>query len=91
MRIKIHDNSYVYKDPNNCPHCHIKNIPQHVADYVTIGDDSTEQIISLWQCANFDCRKYIIALYQKSDKKITFSHFINGLPKGPDWPNQFWN
>lgn len=73
-------------DPNICPHCHVVNNPSILYGDETKDTDNVPVFISIWQCANAKCRKYFIVLHKLTNNGIKFSRFLNGLPKGPDWP-----
>jgi hypothetical protein len=53
---------------------------------VTQDTDNTPTVITAWRCSNDQCRKIFIANYKLDGQDFKFSRFLNGLPKGPDWP-----
>jgi hypothetical protein len=81
-------NAIVYNvdDPNICPHCHVVNKPSRRYCDETRDSDDSPAYISVWECANIKCNKLFIALYKIKNGSPTFVRFLNGLPKGPDWP-----
>ena len=72
--------------PNICPHCHVVNNPSHVFANPTKDSDDTECNLSIWRCANMQCNKLFVALYKLEGGLPKFIRFLNGFPKGPDWP-----
>ena len=82
----IANRNLTIKNPNICPHCHVVNNPTWKWDMQTKDTDDIDSNISAWQCANLDCNKIFIALYQIVSQKGTLIRFLNGYPKGPDWP-----
>jgi len=75
--------STIIEDPNICPHCHVVNEPEFNNSYSTRDSDEIPQIITIWRCTNKDCRRYFPALFNLDGDLV---RFLNGLPKGPDWP-----
>lgn len=73
-------------DPNICPHCHVTNTPSNKWLIQTKDTDNIISFLSAWQCANASCQKIFIAIHKKTESGFQFSRFLNGLPKGPDWP-----
>ena len=86
MKVNTMQGSIIIKDPNICPHCHVTNIPQHLWNRQSRDTDDILVIISVWQCANVKCEKLFVALHKEKDSHVVFNRFLNGLPKGPDWP-----
>ncbi len=74
------------QNPNVCPHCHIVNSPHEEWHVVTKDTDNTPTVITAWQCSNDQCKKIFVANYKLDGQHFMFSRFLNGLPKGPDWP-----
>ncbi len=74
------------EDPNLCPHCHVVNNPQRQWKIETKDTDDKEIIIAAWMCTNNKCRKILISIHHYSGSQWKFIRFLNGLPKGPDWP-----
>lgn len=72
--------------PNICPHCHVVNNPSLQFNVASKDTDNSHSNISVWQCANQKCGKIFVALYKVQDGKVKIIRFLNGLPKGPDWP-----
>src|SRR5690625_5187184 len=75
-------------DPNICPHCHVTNTPHHKWIVSTRDTDNIEAYVSAWQCSNAKCNKIMVALHKMTgqNNSFQFTRFLNGLPKGPDWP-----
>ena len=87
MNIVLNNTQYNgVENPNICPHCHVTNNPRMVYGDTTQDTDNTSSHISVWLCANAKCNKLFVALYQIKNEKPTLIRFLNGLPKGPDWP-----
>ncbi len=88
MRINYQHNTISIDDPNICPHCHVANDPNEKWQTLTQDTDDTPSVISAWECANNECRKIFMVLHKKKSNKNNFGFegFLNGLPKGPDWP-----
>ncbi|MEZ7496846.1 hypothetical protein QO206_15225 [Leeuwenhoekiella aequorea] len=82
----IGNTNYHPSPPNICPHCHVVNRPEPKWEAKTKDTDNVDSNISVWQCANSECRKLFIALYQLVGTKPQLIRFLNGYPKGPDWP-----
>jgi hypothetical protein len=82
----IENTNYSFQPPNICPHCHVTNNPSEQFNSRTVDTDGTASNISIWQCANHKCNKLFVALYQLKNGKAEWIRFLNGLPKGPDWP-----
>jgi len=74
------------QDPNICPHCHIVNNPHEQWYVVTHDTDGIPTVITAWKCSNDKCYRIFIANYKLNGQEFKFNRFLNGLPKGPDWP-----
>lgn len=74
------------KDPNICPHCHVTNTPHNKWQLVSKDTDDTPMVLSAWICANNVCQKLFICQHNWKGGQFQFHRFLNGLPKGPDWP-----
>jgi len=74
------------KDPNICPHCHVTNTPHEKWQLVSNDTDNTSMVISAWICSNVECRKLFLCQHNWTGSEFKFHRFLNGLPKGPDWP-----
>lgn len=70
--------------PDICPHCHVANQPGHQFHYF---DNKSNKLFSVWNCHAKNCGKVFITEHIE-DKHGIFrtSRFLNGLPKGPNWP-----
>ena len=86
MNIQIGRTYYNSGPPNICPHCHVANNPTESFNQPTKDTDETDSNISVWECANHNCGKLFVALYQLDEGYPKLIRFLNGLPKGPDWP-----
>ncbi len=74
------------EDPNICPHCHIVNNPNKQWQIQSRDTDNSNILIAAWTCTNNKCTKVIVTLHHFQSNKFVFTRFLNGLPKGPDWP-----
>ncbi|WP_334215259.1 hypothetical protein [Salinimicrobium catena] len=74
------------QDPNNCPHGHVTNTPHNRWQMVSKDTDNTPMVLSAWTCANNQCNKLFICQHNWINGQFSFVRFLNGLPKGPDWP-----
>ncbi len=43
-------------------------------------------VLSAWKCLNAECVKLFIYQHNRTGTESQFNRFLNGLPKGPDWP-----
>jgi hypothetical protein len=73
-------------DPNICPHCHVTNTPHNRYHEVTVDGMNNDVVISIWICSNRSCQKSFVCLHKWNGAAYNFVRFLNGLPKGPDWP-----
>ena len=87
MNIEYIGRGYQLEDPNICPHCHVTNTPHYKWHSITKDTDNVISNISIWQCSNSKCNKIFVVLHRFSINTFHFTRFLNGLPKGPDWPN----
>jgi len=53
---------------------------------VTHDTDGIPTVITAWKCSNDKCYRIFIANYKLNGQEFKFTRFLNGLPKGPDWP-----
>jgi len=86
MNINFQGKHHYFEDPNICPHCHITNTPHERWNITTKDTDNIPTVISVWQCSNSKCKKIFVAQYKYENNTFVFKRFLNGLPKGPDWP-----
>lgn len=73
-------------NPNICPHCHIVNNPHEQWHVMTKDTDDIPTVITAWKCSNDKCFRVFLASYKQAGSGFSFNRFLNGLPKGPDWP-----
>lgn len=85
MNIGIKGTVRYVSNPNICPHCHVKNAPHEMWKIESKDTDDSIVVLSAWHCANESCHKVFIVSH-KFDETLKFDRFLNGLPKGPDWP-----
>jgi hypothetical protein len=82
-----HNNqSYFIADPNICPHCHVVNKPKRIWQEFTKDTDNILTFLSAWSCANEKCSKVFVCMHKDVSGSMSFKRFLNGLPKGPNWP-----
>jgi hypothetical protein len=87
MNIQIGNTQHRGVDPPNiCPHCHVVNEPKIQYQTVSKDTDNSDCNIQIWSCANQKCRKIFAVMYKFDGKKVNLVRYLNGLPKGPDWP-----
>ena len=86
MQVNFRGNTKYLEDPNICPHCHVTNTPHHKWIVQTTDTDSVDCYLSAWQCSNSKCNRVLIAQHKLKGNGFEFTRFLNGLPKGPDWP-----
>lgn len=86
MNINFNGQHKEIVEPNICPHCHVTNTPHHKWIIQTRDTDNVDCYISTWQCSNAKCNKVLVAQHKLSGANFQFTRFLNGLPKGPDWP-----
>ena len=84
-------NSY-FEEPNICPHCHVVNEPELKHFEWTTSLENVSQLLSLWRCTNKKCERKFAALYEQiTDFDYELIRFLDGYPKGPDWPKPIEN
>ncbi|MCK4921618.1 MAG: DUF4145 domain-containing protein [Bacteroidales bacterium] len=88
MRQFFKNNGFDYEIlfPNICPHCHITINPAFAWKRFSNDTDGTENLFIAFICTNIDCQKLFLAHYRLKENEFLFSRYLNGLPKGPDWP-----
>jgi hypothetical protein len=74
------------EDPNICPHCHVTINAKFLSHFLSSDTDDKECFITNWECTNSNCLKVFVALYKLGESDFEFFRYLNGLPKGPDWP-----
>lgn len=80
------------EEPNICPHCHVVNEPEFRHMEYTHSLDDNKQIITLWRCTHSKCNRIFPILYEHiGGSEYEFVRFLDGLPKGPNWPEPILN
>lgn len=75
---------FVMDSPDICPHCHVANQPGHQFHYF---DNNSDKLYSIWTCHSKICGKVFITEHIEIAEGIYYvNRFLNGLPKGPNWP-----
>lgn len=78
-------NAFIH-EPNVCPHCHITIKAKFISHLLSRDTDEQECYITMWECTNSSCLKVFVVLYKLGNSEFEFSRYLNGLPKGPNWP-----
>jgi hypothetical protein len=86
MNVSFQGRIISFAKPNICPHCHVTNNPHHQWQIETKDTDNTLILITDWACSNDTCNKIFLASYIPEGNSLIFNRFLNGLPKGPEWP-----
>jgi hypothetical protein len=76
------------ENPNICPHCHVANEPQNLFKHF---DSKVDRLISVWKCNYNKCNKIFVVTHIKGKSNYIFERNLNGLPKGPIWPEPILN
>jgi hypothetical protein len=76
------------EDPNLCPHCHVANEPSILYKYF---DNKVDKLISTWKCNYRGCNKIFVISHKKGNSGYVIERNLNGLPKGPIWPEPILN
>lgn len=79
------------RNPNVCPHCHVVINPHEVWHIFTKDTDNILSAIAAFRCSSDVCSKIFLSLYKENASMFVFNRFLNGLPKGPDWPKPIEN
>ncbi|MFA6056592.1 MAG: hypothetical protein WC756_00220 [Taibaiella sp.] len=75
------------KDPNICPHCHVTINPNFRWSAGSNDMGKNPILITIWGCTNKECNRIFIVKYLRDSSGVyVFKRFIDGLPKGPVWP-----
>lgn len=91
MNIAFQGGYVAIKNPNVCPHCHLIVNPHSIWTIETKDTDNTPTMITAWACSNDTCEKIFLAVYKVEGQELKFNRFLNGLPKGPDWPKPIFD
>ena len=87
LTIQIGQSHHRYEEPNICPHCHVVNAPHSLSALASKNEEKEDELITVWQCSNKQCNRLFVADYKRLDaSSFRFNRFLNGFPKGPDWP-----
>ena len=83
-------NSNYAENPNICPHCHVANEPQQLFAHF---DNKVNKLISVWRCNFNQCNKVFAVSHIEimSSGQYEIERNLNGLPKGPIWPEPIKN
>ncbi len=77
------------EEPNICPHCHSAITPKLKGNfyYCHPNAERPERLYTIWECPNTKCERPIFVEHEnRSTSYWRLDAFLNGLPKGPDWP-----
>lgn len=78
-------------EPNICPICQVVNRPIFKSNEYSKDENEEDSLITLWLCANNLCDKIFVAEYLVQNDNFKFKRFLNGLPKGPNFPKPILN
>lgn len=82
-------NSYSAENPNICPHCHVANEPRELFKWF---DGKENKLLSTWECRYHQCgRIFVVSHIEDNDGIFKIERTLNGLPKGPIWPEPILN
>ena len=76
------------ENPNICPHCHIANEPTPLSH---IHDLKADCFLSLWRCNFSGCKKNYAVRHVLGNGQYVIGRYLDGLPKGPDFPTPILN
>lgn len=84
-----HSTTFIAENPNICPHCHVANEP---ALQSKSYDKQVDKLLSIWRCNYNKCKKMFAVSHISSDSnRFIIDRHLNGLPKGPIWPEPILN
>jgi hypothetical protein len=86
MQLPYKRGNTLIHEPNICPHCHITIMPRYINHLLSKDTDEQDCFIISWECTNSKCLKAFVVLYKLVASEFEFSRYLNGLPKGPEWP-----
>lgn len=86
MKITVDGTSAKILQPNICPHCHVRNQPRYQMFFITKDERNQPEVITVWVCGNNECNRFIVASHGKVGQELPIKRFLNGYPKGPEWP-----
>ncbi len=81
-------NNHVAENPNICPHCHVANEPRQLFKWF---DNKENKLISTWQCNFHQCGRIFVISHKEDNSSYVIERALNGLPKGPIWPEPILN
>ena len=91
MIIDYNKKRFFPEDPTICPWCHHSNQPTLRWQVETNDNEGTIHVISAWLCTYSKCNRIYIARHDfdksKAEVDFVFKGYLNGYPKGPDWPH----
>lgn len=80
---------YNADEPNICPHCHVAIEPSLIFKYY---DKEAQKLFSMWKCSFNKCyRVFIVSHYEDDWFDFHLERNLNGMPKGPYWPEPIIN
>ncbi len=91
MNFSINNNNSIdsrAEDPNICPHCHVANEPTNLFRHF---DNKVDKLISVWRCNYKICGKLFVVSHKRGNNGFDIERTLNGLPKGPIWPEPILN
>ncbi|MDF4223556.1 hypothetical protein PXC01_18310 [Maribacter sp. M208] len=83
-------NSHIAEQPNICPHCHVANEPRELFKWF---DRKENRLLSTWECKNHKCGRIFVVSHKEEEVggQYKVERTLNGLPKGPIWPEPILN
>jgi hypothetical protein len=91
MNFSINNNNQINanaEDPNICPHCHVANEPSNLFRHF---DSYQNKLFSVWRCNYKQCNKIFVVTHKSNGTSYIIERNLNGLPKGPIWPEPILN
>ena len=82
-------NIHTAENPNICPHCHVANEPRELFKWF---DKKEDKLLSTWECRFNQCgRTFVVSHINDNNGFYKIERNLNGLPKGPIWPEPILN
>lgn len=92
MQIKFLGSTHHLEDPNLCRYCYVRNQPEHLGIYQGTKENQIITVVCIWRCGNRECRRLIVTEHDLVDSnKLPIVKYLNGFPKGPEWPEPIRN
>ncbi len=91
-QVRHQSNAYYVRDISFCPYCHNHIAANYQSSFFEINKESDAllDLITIWQCPNPECFKYIFAKYvahrHVNGDQAEFVGFLDGTPELDKWP-----